>query len=80
MAVPTKVDDVIIFALNESAKDVFMTLRFKKLKVGDIERKTKYSPRTIRQAIRKLLDLNLITQIPDLSDFRSHYYAASASA
>jgi len=80
MVVATKVNDVVVFALNESAKDVYMILRFKKLKVTDIERKTKYSPRTIRQAIRKLLDLHLITQIPDLSDFRSHYYAASAPA
>ena len=80
MVVTTQVNDVIVFALNESAKDVYMTLRFKKLKVSDIERKTKYSPRTIRQAIRKLLDLRLITQIPDMSDFRSHYYAASAAS
>jgi DNA-binding MarR family transcriptional regulator len=77
MAVATKVDDVVVFALNESARDVYMILRFRKLKVNDIERKTKYSPRTIRQAIRKLLDLRLIHQIPDMSDFRSHYYSAS---
>ena len=80
MAIATKVDEVVVFALNESAKDVYMILRFKKLKVSQIERKTKYSPRTIRQAIRKLLDLNLIHQIPDMSDFRSHYYAAAAAA
>ncbi len=77
MAVATKVDDVVVFALNESARDVYMILRFRNLKVNDIERKTKYSPRTIRQAIRKLLDLRLIHQIPDMSDFRSHYYSAS---
>ena len=80
MMVATKVDDVVVFALNESAKDVYMILRFKKLKVTDIERKTKYSPRTIRQAIRKLLDLRLITQIPDMSDFRSHYYVSAAAS
>ena len=80
MIVATKVDDVVVFALNESANDVYMILRFKKLKVTDIERKTKYSPRTIRQAIRKLLDLQLITQIPDMSDFRSHYYSAAAAS
>ena len=81
MAVATSsVTDVVVFALNESARDVYMILRFRKLKVNDIERKTKYSPRTIRQAIRKLLDLRLIHQIPDMSDFRSHYYSATAAS
>ena len=76
----TKVDEIVVFALNESAKDVYMVLRYKPLKVGQIERKTKWSPRTIRQAIRKLLDLELIKQVPDLTDFRSHYFAATAVA
>ena len=80
MAVATQVNEIVVFALNESAKDVYMILRFRKLKVSDIERKTKYSPRTIRQAIRKLLDLRLIHQIPDMKDFRSHYYSATAGA
>ena len=70
-------NEMVIYAMNESAREVYMVLRFKKLKVGQIERKTKFSPRTVRQAIRKLRDLHLVKQIPDLTDFRSHYYIAS---
>ena len=77
----SQVNETVVYAMNESARDVYFVLRSKKLKVGQIEKKTKYSPRTIRQAIKKLKDLKLVKQIPDLSDFRSHWYvAASASA
>ena len=63
-------NEMVIYAMNESAREVYMVLRFKKLKVGQIERKTKFSPRTVS-------DLHLVKQIPDLTDFRSHYYIAS---
>ena len=71
----TKIDENVVFAMNESARDVYMALRMKKLKVSQIEKKTKLAPRTVRQAIKKLRDLKLVKQVPDLSDFRSHYYA-----
>ena len=70
------INEAVIFAMNESAREVYLALRSKKLKVSQLEKTTRYSPRTIRQAIKKLRDLDLIRKIPDLSDFRSHFYIA----
>ena len=64
----------MVLALNKSVQEVFSTISDKKIKVRDIEKRTKYSPRTVRHALRTLLDLGLILQIPDLGDLRSHYY------
>jgi DNA-binding MarR family transcriptional regulator len=65
----------MVQALNKSVQEVFNTISDKRVKVRDIEKRTKYSPRTVRHALRTLLDLGLITQIPDLSDLRSHFYS-----
>ena len=64
----------MILALNKSVQEVFNTISDKKIKVREIEKRTKYSPRTVRHALRTLLDLGLIIQIPDLGDLRSHFY------
>ena len=68
----------IIYALNESAKNVYLVLKKRQLKVDEIQTKTKLAPRTIRQAVSKLLKLRLIRKVPDLHDMRSHYYVAAA--
>ena len=47
--------------------------------VGEIESKTKYSPRTVRQALRHLKNAGLVAQIPDMYDMRRHYYKAVAA-
>ena len=65
---------VMVLALNKSVQDVFNTISDKKIKIKDIEKCTNYSSRTVRNALRTLLDLGLITQIPDLRDLRSHFY------
>ena len=66
----------IVGVMPPSVQKVYSTLQGKQLHVGDIESKTKYSPRTVRQALRHLKRTGLITQIPDMMDMRRHYYTA----
>lgn len=66
--------EIQIAALNRSTQEVFYLLRNKTLKANDIQQRTTYSSRTIRSALRTLLDLNLVKKIPNLQDLRSCYY------
>lgn len=67
----------IVNVMPPSVQKVYRTLQAgKRMYVGDIESKTKYSPRTVRQALRQLKNAQLITQIPDMYDMRRHYYMA----
>lgn len=75
MAVSPSQNPTMVTALNKSVQEVFNTISDKQIKVKDIEKKTQYSPRTVRHALRTLLDLGLIIQIPDLGDLRSHFYS-----
>jgi DNA-binding transcriptional ArsR family regulator len=69
----------IIEVMPPSVQKVYRSLQGKQLHVGDIEYKTKYSPRTVRQALRQLRRAGLIAQIPDMMDMRRHYYTAVAA-
>ena len=69
--------EVQVAALSPAVQEVYFILKNKPMKTNDIQRKTKYSPRTIRSAIRTLLDHKLITQRIDLADLRSNYYQIS---
>lgn len=75
MAVSSASNQNMVLALNKSVQEVFNTMSDKRIKVKEIEKKTRYSPRTVRHALRTLLDLGLIIQVPDLGDLRSHFYA-----
>ncbi|MFX0206213.1 MAG: winged helix-turn-helix domain-containing protein [Candidatus Hodarchaeota archaeon] len=67
----------IVGVMPPSVQKVYRTLQAgKRMHVGDIESKTKYSPRTVRQALRQLKKAQLVTQIPDMYDMRRHYYVA----
>ena len=67
----------IVVVMPPSVQKVYRTLQNgKRMHVGDIESKTKYSPRTVRQALRQLKKAELIAQIPDMYDMRRHYYVA----
>lgn len=68
--------EIQISALAPSVKEVYYTIRFKRLRAQDIQRKTNYSARTIRSAIRQLLDMHLISRIPNLNDLRCCFYEA----
>ena len=69
--------DMMIQALNQSVQDVYYILMNRQLKVNDIMKRSRYSPRTIRHALKMLSNLNLISQIPDMQDLRSHYYTVN---
>ncbi len=70
----------LVGVMPPSVQKVYRTLRSgKRMHVGDIELKTRYSPRTVRQALRQLKNARLITQIPDMMDMRRHYYMVVAS-
>lgn len=66
--------EIQIGALSPSAREIFYLLRYKKLTPSQIQRKTTYSPRTVRFALRKLLDLRLVEKIPNLKDLRRISY------
>jgi len=46
------------------------------LKSIDLADKTKLTDRTVRTALRKLYDANLIRRVPCFKDMRSHYHSA----
>ena len=70
-------NQLMVQSLNRSVQDNYNTITGSRVKVKEIERKTTYSPRTVRHALRTLLDMDLIIQIPDLTDLRSHFYESA---
>ena len=70
----------LVEVMPPSVQKVYRTLKSgTRMHVGEIESKTRYSPRTVRQALRHLKNAGLIVQIPDMYDMRRHYYAAIAA-
>ena len=70
----------LVTVMPPSVQKVYRTLQAgKRMHVGEIESKTNYSPRTVRQALRQLKDARLITQIPDMMDMRRHYYKVAGA-
>lgn len=70
----------LVEVMPPSVQKVYRTLQSgKRMHVGEIESKTRYSPRTVRQALRHLKNAGLISQIPDMMDMRRHYYTTTAS-
>ena len=56
-------------------KKIYNTLRTeKKCKPSDLVSITSLSPRSVRHALKKLIDKELVSKIPDLYDLRSFYY------
>lgn len=75
MAVSSSINSqVMLLSLNKSVQEIYQSISGKKMKVKELEKKSRYSPRTVRHALRTLLDMKLIILIPDLTDLRSHYY------
>ena len=72
--------DIQVAALNRSTKDVYFLLKRRKFRSSELQRKTNYSARTVRTALRQLLEMNLIERIPNLSDMRSCYYKLAITA
>ena len=72
--------DIQVAALNRSTKDVYFLLKRRNFRASELQRKTNYSARTVRTALRQLLELNLIERIPNLLDMRSCYYQVAITA
>ena len=63
--------------LNRSTRDVYYLIKRKQtIDSKGISRRTKYGDRTIRSALKRLIDLRLVTRVPNLQDMRSCYYRA----
>ena len=63
--------------LSRSTADVLYLLKKRPLNALEIQKKTKYSSRTIRTALKTLIDLKLVERIPNLQDMRTCYYHAT---
>ena len=63
--------------LNRSTRDVYYLIKRKQqIDSKGISRRTKYGDRTIRSAIKRLIDLRLVKRVPNLHDMRSCFYQA----
>ncbi len=61
--------------LNRSTRDVYFLIKRKQMiDSKGISRRTKYGDRTIRSAIKRLIDLRLVKRVPNLHDMRSCFY------
>ncbi|MHA1166779.1 MAG: MarR family transcriptional regulator [Candidatus Hodarchaeales archaeon] len=68
-------DQVDISRFPKSARKIYRTLKTEgAMKPGIIIQKTELSARTVRYALKKLVDNKVIGRFPDLEDLRSHYY------
>ncbi len=64
--------------LPKSAQEVYVLLRDNgALKPREIGLYTSLSNRTIRYALKILVDEHVIRRVPDLHDLRSHFYAVN---
>lgn len=64
--------------LPKSAQEVYVLLcNNGALKPREIGLYTSLSNRTIRYALKILVDENVIRRVPDLHDLRSHFYAVN---
>lgn len=73
---PPNEDDTQVTHLPKSAQEVFLLLQANgALKPREIGNYTDLSNRTIRYALKILVDDNKVRRVPDLTDLRSHFYA-----
>ncbi|MFW9777408.1 MAG: hypothetical protein ACFFE8_01060 [Candidatus Heimdallarchaeota archaeon] len=69
-------NDTRITHLPKSAREVYQLLKLNgALKPQEIGNHTTLSNRTIRYALKILIEDALVRRVPDLRDLRSHYYA-----
>ena len=66
-----------VYTLNRSTRDVYHLIKRKQvINSKGISHRTNYGDRTIRSALKRLIDLRLVIRVPDLQDMRSCYYKA----
>jgi DNA-binding MarR family transcriptional regulator len=69
-------EDLRLAVLPPCAQRIYSLLLEEQLKPADIQKKTKYSIRTVGTAIKILIGANMINKYCDLNDFRSYFYKA----
>ena len=68
-------DPMALQGMSRSIQVIYETLsKNGKMKPQDLSRKTELSARTVRYALQRLRDRELVRRVPDLADLRSHYY------
>lgn len=63
----------------KSVQTIFMLIKKagKPLRVNDLQKMSNLTDRTIRLALNKLYNLDLVVKVPNLEDLRSHYLTLS---
>ena len=59
----------------KSVREIFFLIeKFDGLmKITELNNLTHYSDRSVRRALEKLFELELVVKVPDFNDLRSHY-------
>ena len=71
-------DTEIISVMAPSAQEIYQILIANEpLMIKEIRELTNYSRRTVQQALRLLLDLNLVKELPDLHDLRRKFFTVA---
>lgn len=73
------ITESIVSSLSPATRHVYFITISKKRKVTDIEKKSGLHPRTVRKALKQLLDLKLVIRVHDLYDTRSHFYVKAGA-
>ncbi len=69
------------YAVPTSAKKIFEILnRDGPLTSGDIEKKCSYSDRTVRNALKKLINIGLVRKVANFTDMRTSLFHIRESA
>jgi len=77
MAIP-EIDTEIIAVMAPSTQEIYQILVANEpMLIEEIRELTNYSRRTVQQALRLLLDLNLAKELPDLRDLRRKFFTAA---
>ena len=77
----TEILPINAYSVPTSAKMIFEILsRDGPLTSGDIEKKCSYSDRTVRNALKKLINIGLVRKVANFTDMRTSLFHVQGSA
>ena len=77
----TEILPINAYSVPTSAKKIFEILsRDGPLTSGDIEKKCSYSDRTVRNALKKLINIGLVRKVANFTDMRTSLFHVQGSA
>ena len=77
----TEILPIDAYSVPTSAKKIFEILcRDGPLTSGDIEKKCNYSDRTVRNALKKLINIGLVSKVANFTDMRTSLFNIRESA